>query len=72
MIVNELCVGDFFKPPCLIYQVYHMFFVVRNSILCYLYHIFYVSHSYAYRENIVNLLLSHSRVYRENLLVMYV
>lgn len=38
MVINELCVGDFFKPPRLIYQVYHMFFVVRNSILCYLHH----------------------------------
>ena len=58
MIVNKLCVGNFFKPPHLIHQVYHMFFVVCNSILCYLCHIFYVSHAYAYRENIVNLLPS--------------
>ena len=38
MFINELCVGGFFKPSRLIYQVYHMFFMVCNSILCYLCH----------------------------------
>lgn len=34
----SFCVGDSFKPSRLIYKVYHMFFVVCNSILCYLCH----------------------------------
>ena len=38
MVINELYVGGFFKPPRLIYQVYHMFFMVYNSIWRYLCH----------------------------------